>query len=388
MESSLRMRLVQEPIVPIVASLIRENPGTLSLGQGVAWYGPPPAAFERAQIEMRLPDNQLYAPVEGIEELRQAVAEKLAQDNGICLEDGKQIVVTAGANMGFLNAIMAITSPGDEVILLAPYYFNHEMTIRMLDCSAVIVDTDDRYHPCIDALKAAINTRTRAIVSISPNNPTGAVYRREELLAINELCRQHGIYHICDEAYEYFTYDDHRHFSVASLATATPHTISLFSLSKSYGFAGWRIGYMVIPGQLFDAVRKVQDSNLICAPVVSQYAALGAIGSGHHYCKLRQEIIRQNREHALSTAQQLDCISGGVHAEGAFYLLLKIGAAEDSHDLCRRLIREHAVAVIPGGAFGVKDECAIRISYGALAPDTFELAMGRLAKGLNAIVKH
>ena len=122
-------------------------------------------------------------------------------------------MVTAGANMAFMHAVMAITTPGDEVILPIPFYFNHEMAIEMAGCRAVRVPTDERYQLDLDAIDRAITSRTRAVVTISPNNPSGAVLDPASLRAVNELCRMRGLYHIADEPYEYFTYGSARHFS-------------------------------------------------------------------------------------------------------------------------------------------------------------------------------
>ncbi len=177
--------------------------------------------------------------------------------------------------MAFFNAVLAIADPGDEIILLAPYYFNHEMALAMLNCRARVVPLDRDYQIDIEAVRGAVNEKTRAVVTISPNNPSGAVYPRAALTAINALCRERGLYHIHDEAYEYFIYDGAEHFSPGSLPGAGEHTISLYSLSKAYGFASWRIGYMVAPEPMFEAIRKAQDTILICPPVVSQYAATG-----------------------------------------------------------------------------------------------------------------
>lgn len=332
--------------------------------------------------------NQLYAPVEGIEPLRDALAGKLHTDNAIELCDHQRLVVTAGANMGFLNAVMAIADPGDEIILLAPYYFNHEMTIAMVDCVPVVVATDENYHPVPANIAAAITEKTRAVVTVSPNNPTAAVYPREDLLAINRLCRDRGIYHISDEAYEYFNHTGNDHYSIASEPGTHSHTISLFSLSKSYGFAAWRIGYMVFPAHLDEAVLKVQDSNLICAPVVSQYAALGAIETGRDYSESKMDIIRKNRDCAAQALDSLAAIKHPARSDGAFYYFVDVHTELDDIELCRRLIRDYGVAVIPGSPFGLEHGCHIRISYGALPADQFELAMGRLTKGLNALTDH
>src|SRR5205807_2755507 len=119
------------------------------------------------------------------------------------------------------------------------------------------------------------------------NNPTGAVYSEESLRAINHLCAARGIYHVCDEAYEYFTYGSARHFSPASIPESERHTISLYTLSKAYGMAGWRIGYMVIPAHLEEAVKKIQDTNLICPPMLNQFAAVAALAEGRTWCEPR-----------------------------------------------------------------------------------------------------
>ncbi|MHC4207154.1 MAG: aminotransferase class I/II-fold pyridoxal phosphate-dependent enzyme, partial [Planctomycetota bacterium] len=239
MYDSLRMQSVQSPIIPVVGELIRSNPGTISLGQGVAYYGPPPEAIEAIETFLNDPENHKYKLVQGIGKLLEIIGQKLENENGISL-NGSRIVVTAGANMGFMNAVLAITDPRDEIILQLPYYFNHEMAVAIANCKAVCVPTDDEYQLQPEAIAAAITDRTRAVVTISPNNPTGAVYRESDLRQVNEICRSKCIYHISDEAYEYFTYDDARHFSPGSIDGAAEHTISLFSLSKAYGFASWR----------------------------------------------------------------------------------------------------------------------------------------------------
>ena len=271
------MRAVQAPIVPILGGWIRETPGTISLGQGVVSYGPPPEAFDAIKGFGANVDENLYGPVEGDASLVQVLTGKLLCENGIRVEPDSRVVVTAGANMGFMNAVLAVADPGDEILLQAPFYFNHEMAIQMAACRPVAVPTDESYHLRPDAIRAAITPRTRAVVTISPNNPSGVVYPEAALREVSTLCRERGLYHVHDEAYEYFTYDGARHFSPGSIDGAAGHTISLYSLSKSYGFASWRIGYMVIPEGLFDAVNKIQDTILICPAAVSEVAALGAL---------------------------------------------------------------------------------------------------------------
>ena len=380
------MQMVQTPVIPVVGRLIRNNPGTISLGQGVVGYPPPPEALEAVARFAADPDNHKYHLVDGIPPLLEAIAAKLAADNAIALTDASRIVVTAGGNMAFANAVLAVTDPGDEVILLEPYYFNHHMAVTIAGCRPVVVPTDAAYQPVVSRIEAAITSRTRAVVTVSPNNPSGAVYPEAALRAINALCRERGVYHVHDEAYEYFVYDGARHVSPASAPGAAGHTISLFSLSKSYGFASWRIGYMVIPAHLFDAVCKIQDTILICPPVISQFAAVGAMSVGKAYCEQRlveTTRVRRLALHALAGIADLCELPCG---EGAFYFLVRIRTGLDPMALVERLVREHRVAAIPGSTFGVTSECTLRVSYGALTCGTVAEGLGRLVRGIRAVV--
>jgi aspartate/methionine/tyrosine aminotransferase len=382
---SIRMQLVQSPIIPIVGELILSNPGTISLGQGVAYYGPPKEAAEAIEAFLSNPENHKYQPVQGIPELIDAIGAKLKAENNI-RSRGCRIVVTAGANMGFINAVLAITNPGDEIILQVPYYFNHEMAIYMANCKAVCVPTDDNYQLQVSAIAAAITSKTRAIVTISPNNPTGAVYSEQDLRQVNELYRRKNIYHISDEAYEYFTYDGIRHFSPGSIENSNEHTISLFSLSKAYGFASWRIGWMVIPEHLYMAVKKIQDTILICPPVISQWAALGAMRIGSDYCRRKLQLTAEIREMFINELKAIDNLVTVPRTNGAFYLFMRVHKDIGSMRLVRQLIEEHKVAVIPGMAFGIEDRSCLRIAYGALQKKTAHEGIRRLIKGLKSIL--
>jgi aspartate/methionine/tyrosine aminotransferase len=284
--------------------------------------------------------------------------------------------------MGFYNAILTISDPGDEIIISRPYYFNHDMAITMAGCRSVEVPVDANYQLQPEMIAAAINERTRAIVTISPNNPTGAVYPEETLRAINELCRQRGIYHISDEAYESFVYGTGKHFSPAAITGSSGHTISLFSLSKAYGFAGWRIGYMVIPQDLVDPVLKIQDTVQICPTVVSQQAAVGALQAGVPFIESKVGQIITVRSRILDALGELEGLVDRPLSEGAFYILLKIHADLDDTLLVDRLIQHHRVAVIPGSAFGIRSGCYLRIAYGALDETTAGCGVSRLVDGL------
>lgn len=380
------MDAVQAPIIPLIGRLIRETPGTISLGQGVVHYGPPAAALEGVRDALGETLLHQYGDGAGLAPLVDRIAHKLATENGIETGGGSAVMVTAGANMAFMHAVLAVTSPGDEILLPVPFYFNHEMAIDMAGCRAVPVPTDRAYQLDLAAIEAALTPRTRAVVTVSPNNPSGAVLSETSLRALNALCRGRGLVHISDETYEYFTYGGARHVSPASFPDAAAHTIALYSLSKAYGFAGWRIGYMAYPEHLASAMMKSQDTILICPTMVSQVAALAALGVGRAYCEPFVRELSSIRDIVLDALSALAPLATVPAADGAFYCLLKVDGTHDPVALAERLIREHRVAVIPGTAFGMHDGCYFRVAYGALQKATVAEGVGRLVTGLRATV--
>jgi aspartate/methionine/tyrosine aminotransferase len=382
------MQAVQSPIIPVVGELIRNNPGTISLGQGVVAHKPPPEAIELLPQFLAESSNNFYKAVEGIPPLLAALAGKLQSFNGIEINQDNCIVVTAGSNMAFMNAILAITSPGDEIIINTPYYFNHEMAINLAGCRPVLVATDENYHLRPQAMAAAITPKTRAIVTISPNNPTGVVYSQQALQQVNQICGTHGIYHISDEAYEYFTYNKVKHVSPGGFSGSTKYTISLYSFSKAYGFASWRIGYMVIPQHLFIPVKKIQDTILICPPVISQYAALGALQAKPEYLHNNISAIAQVREIVMDSLKSLEDLCTIAPAHGAFYFFLKVNTQMDAFTLVKKLIEEYQVAVIPGTTFGMEDGCYLRVAYGVLEATTAKAGIDRLVQGLQICTRY
>ena len=381
---SARLAAVQTPVIPILSRWIDESPGTISLGQGIVSYGPPEAAIAAARAFGGTIADHRYGPVEGEPGLVSAIEAKLARDNAVTVQPHSRVVVTAGSNLGFMNAILAITDPGDDVVLPVPYYFNHEMAIVMAGARVTTAPTTADHQLDIDAIARAIGPRTRAVVTVSPNNPTGAVYPEAALRAVNALCRDRGIFHIHDEAYEYFTYGGARHFSPGSIDGAPAHTISLYSMSKAFGMASWRIGYMVVPGLLWDAINKIQDTILICAPAVSQRAAIGALHVGRSYAERHRPALDRMRRRVWDT---LSGRAGWTVApmDGAFYCFIRVDTTLDAMTVTEQLIREHRVAVVPGSAFGALPGCYLRVSYGALDDRTVEDGLGRLLAALQRV---
>jgi aspartate/methionine/tyrosine aminotransferase len=389
------MAAIQAPIVAVVGDWIRQTPGTISLGQGVVHYGPPREALVAVQEALADPVTHEYNDGAGVPPLVDALTAKLRTENGIDTARGSRIMVTAGANMAFMHAVFAVTEPGDEIILPVPFYFNHEMAIEMAGCTAVRVATDDRYQLQLAELARAITPRTRAIVTVSPNNPSGAVFSEASLRAVSALCHERGIYHFADEVYEYFTYGGVGHFSPASIPGAEAHTVSMYSLSKAYGFAGWRLGYMAYPEHLASGMMKSQDTILVCATVASQVAAIRALEIGRTYCEPHVRELADIREIVRRELSSLAPLADVPPADGAFYVLLKVNLEKSGKAPASRLtdmaiaellVREHKVAVVPGTAFGMTNGCYFRVAYGALQKATVAEGIGRLVAGLRAIL--
>lgn len=294
--------------------------------------------------------------------------------------------VTAGANLAFAAALLAIADPGDEVVLVRPYYFNYEMAVAMASCVPVPVaaGTDLGLDP--DAVGRSLGPRTRAVVTISPNNPTGAVYPRESLAAVSDLCRRRGVFHVHDEAYEYFVWGVTRHWSPASEPGARAHTVSLFSLSKTFGMAGWRVGWALVPVVLAEAMFKALDTLQICAPLLSQKLAAAALRLGPGAVRPHLADIDASRRELVAALAPLAPACRVGPAAGAFYLFLHLDTSLPDLDVVERLVREHGVAVVPGSAFGVADGCTLRVSYGALDRSRAREAATRLVAGLRAVL--
>ena len=349
------------------------------------FYGPPAEAMDAARRFGSGPTDHRYGLVEGLPALLDALETKLARENNIRVRPASRVLVTAGSNMGFMSAALGIADQGDEFILPVPYYFDHEMAVVMIGAKAVTVPTKPDYQLDLDAIAAAVTPRTRAVVTVSPNNPTGAVYPESDLRALNALCRERGIFHIHDEAYEYFTYGDARNFSPGSIDDAAAHTISLFSFSKGYGMASWRVGYMVIPELLWSAVNKVQDTLLVCPTGISQHAAIAAANVGSSYSQPGIARLNQTRQLVWRELTQASAPFDTPASWGAFYYFIRVHTTMDALPVVERLVREHRIAVMPGSAFGAPG-CHLRVSYGAVDEETAVEGVRRLVSGLRAIV--
>ncbi|MEP6586031.1 MAG: pyridoxal phosphate-dependent aminotransferase [Candidatus Udaeobacter sp.] len=322
-----------------------------------------PEHIKRAAIEALEAGFTKYTPNAGIPELRQAIADKLAADNGLNYRAG-QVVVSNGAKHACYNAILATCQPGDEVIIPAPYWVSYPDMVRLVGAEPVIVPTSERnaWKMRPGDFENAMTPRTKMLIMNSPGNPTGSVYTREELEAIVNVAAEEDIYVLSDEIYEKLVYDDAKHVSIGSLSKeAYDLTITVNGFSKSYAMTGWRLGYLAAPEAVVKAVDSIQSHTSSNPSSFSQYGALAALkGDQQPLADMREE-FEMRRNYMFDRISKISNVTA-VKPQGAFYILVNISQLGlTSQNFADRLLSKANVAVVPGAAFG--DDRTVRFSY-------------------------
>lgn len=322
-----------------------------------------PEHIKQAAIQALEGGFTKYTPSAGLPELRQAIAEKLQADNNVTYKPS-QIVVSNGAKHSCYNAILATCQEGDEVLIPSPYWVSYPDMVRLAGAEPVIVPTTERNGWKLRAadFENAMTPRTKMLILNSPNNPSGAVYTREELEAIVEVAAEEEIYILSDEIYEKLVYDDAQHVSIASLSKeAYDLTITINGFSKAYAMTGWRLGYMAAPDAVAKAADNIQSHSTSHPTSFAQKGALAALkGDQQPLSDMRDEFdIRRNYMYDRIT--KIPNITA-VKPMGAFYILVNISQLGlSSQNFADRLLSKANVAVIPGAAFG--DDRTVRLSY-------------------------
>lgn len=307
-----------------------------------------------------------YSETSGLSKLREEIVKKLKRDNNIDA-NVSQVIVTVGAIEGLSATVMALIDPGDEVILPSPTYSTHIRQVVIASGKPVFVPTieEEGFVLDIEGIKNAITPKTKAIVYCSPSNPTGTVFSEEELRQLAKVAIDNNLMVITDEAYEYFTYDGHKHFSIGSIPEMKKSVVSCFTFTKTYAMTGWRVGYLHAAEELIPQIGKAHIPLAICAPVVSQYAALAALQGS-------QDCVVKFGEHYLATrnlmCERLDKLNSVFEYKkpgGSYLMFPKIIAEEgkDSATFCKKLLREAKVSTTPGIAFGPTGERHLRLSF-------------------------
>jgi len=318
-----------------------------------------------------------YTPSSGMPELREAIAQKFAADNGLTYKPS-QIIVSNGAKQSCYNAIMAICEPGDEVIIPAPYWLSYPEMVRLAGAEPVFVATTEENNWKITAeqFEDAMTPKTKMIILNTPGNPTGSVYTREELRAISEVAAEEEIYMLSDEIYEKLVYDGTEHVSVASLTPeAYDLTITVNGFSKAYSMTGWRLGYLGAPEAIAKAIDSMQSHSTSNPCSFAQKGGLAALkGDQQPVIDMRDE-FNIRREYMFGRLNSITGITA-VKPLGAFYVLANISALGlNSTNFADRLLSKANVAVVPGIAFG--DDRTVRLSY-ATSLDVIKKGLDRI----------
>jgi aspartate/methionine/tyrosine aminotransferase len=362
-----------------MAALAARYPDALNLGIGDPSFPTPPHVIEAAAKAARDGFTK-YTPSGGLASLRELVAGKVCDRNGIdCTMDN--VVITTGGCGGLFTTLACLLDPGDELLVPDPGWANYPPMAHMLNARPVFYPLDPAraYEPDLAALEARIGPRSRAILLNSPGNPTGAVYGGETIAAVLEVARKHDLWLISDECYDELVFDGSH---VSSATVGEPErVVSVFTFSKSYAMTGWRVGYVVATPELATAVAKAQEPVVGNASSVSQKGAEAALLGPQECVGEMRDAYRQRRDMALA---RLD--SAGVayvRPTGAFYLMVDVSQAGDSVPFAHRLLEEQRVSVVPGSAFGPSGEGWVRVSL-CVAPEVLDEGLGRLAEALTA----
>ncbi|KAK2993379.1 hypothetical protein RJ640_008980 [Escallonia rubra] len=353
-----------------------------------------PSVIAEAGINAIREGYTRYTPNAGTLELRTAICHKLKEENGISYAPD-QIVVSNGAKQSILQAILAVCSPGDEVIIPAPFWVSYPEMARLADATPVILPTGISENFLLDpkVLESKLTEKSRVLILCSPSNPTGSVYPRSLLEEIAKIVARHPrLLVLSDEIYEHIIYAPATHTSFASLPGMWDRTLTVNGFSKAFAMTGWRLGYLAGPKHFVAACGKIQSQSTSGASSISQKAGVAALGLGYAGGEAVATMVRAFRERRDFLVKSFGELEGVKISEpqGAFYLFLDFscyyggeaegfGLIKDSESLCRYLLDKAQVAIVPGGAFG--DDTCIRISYAA-SLSTLQAAAERIKRAV------
>ena len=333
-----------------------------------------------------------YAPVAGIPELREAIAEKLRVENGLNYQ-AANIVLANGTKQAINNAVLSVIGPGDEAVVLAPYWVSYEGSVKLAGGKTVVVETSvaENYKPPIARIAAALTPKTKLLFLNSPSNPTGAVWSRAELEALAELVRQHPrLLVLSDEIYEYILFDGEC-VSFASLPGMAERTITLNGFSKGFAMTGWRLGYAAGPLAVAQAMARMQSIISAGANMFVQKAAVAALMGPRDEVKRMAEVYKHRRDLVLNGLRAIKGVKIGP-IQGTFYAFPDVSAflgkrvgnhvIDTTDQLCDWLLEVHGITVVPGTAFGAPN--SIRLSFAASEAD-LEKALIRIKTGFEQL---
>ncbi len=353
----------------------------ISLGIGEPDFDTP-QPIVRAGIEALEQGATHYTSNSGLLELRRAIADHMDRLYGQTYNPASEVLITVGVSEALFLAMAGLLDPGDEIIIPEPSFVSYVPTALLIGAKPVLVPTyaEDGFQVRPETIEAAITERTKALLIASPNNPTGTVMSRERLNEIAAIAKKHDLIVISDEIYDRLVYGV-EHTCFASLPGMYQRTVVLQGFSKAYAMTGWRIGYILGPGEIVGEMRKIHQYLIMSAPTVAQWAALKALESGEPYVQeMRAEYDRRRKLMVTRlNAMGLSC----VEPQGAFYVFPCVkNTGMDDNTFAEKLLAEEKVAVIPGRGFGPSGMGYVRMSY-ATAYEKLEVALDRIEAFVN-----
>jgi aminotransferase len=328
-----------------------------------------------------------YTETNGILELRQAIAEKLEKENGVDADPRREVTVTSGSQEAMLIAALGFLNPGDEALILDPYYpayFEDTLIAEAVPVTALLKEEKD-YRIDIETLEEKVTKRTKMIWMCNPSNPTGHVFSKEDLEIIAEVAQKHNLIVFVDEIYEKLVYDRAKHTSIGSLPGMESRTITVNGFSKAYAMTGWRIGYVAAEKKLSDTLRKLHYYAVLCPNAISQKAALAAL-TGPQECV--QEMAKEYNRRRKMVINELSVIKSlsWTMPKGAFYFFPDFSRFEKSDEaIALYLLEKAGVVTVPGSGFGKTGEGHLRISY-AVSYEQVKEGMKRIRECLESKV--
>ena len=363
--------------------IANEMEGVIALGVGEPDFKTP-YSVRQAGIENLQQGKTRYSANAGLMELRRAICDYLKRKFNLEYDKKSEVVVTVGGSEAIDLAIRAFINPGDEVLVPEPCFVCYAPIVTLTSGVPVSIRTreEDEFRLTPEQLEAAITSKTKMLILPYPNNPTGAVMRREHLEAIAEVLKKHDIIVLSDEIYAELTYNG-RHTSIAELPGMKERTIVVNGFSKTFAMTGWRLGYAVGPAPAIKQMTKIHQYAIMCAPITSQYAAIEALDHcEENICQMREEYDRRRR-FVVDAFNKM-----GLHTfepEGAFYVFPCIkSTGMSSEEFCEKLLYGKKVAVVPGNAFGDSGEGFIRVSY-SYSVQHLTTALGRIKEFLDEL---
>jgi aspartate/methionine/tyrosine aminotransferase len=361
-----------------MAELARTVPDVLNLGVGDPNFVTPPHVIEAAAQAAREGFTK-YTASDGFATLRELIAVKVRARNGLAAPV-EQVVVTTGGCGGLFTSLLVLVDPGDEVLLPDPGWANYPPMAHVLEARPVFYPLDPArdWEPDLDALEALVSPRSTVVVVNSPGNPTGAVYGPEVLAGVLDLAARHDLWVISDECYDEIVFEG-VHTSTATIGEPD-RVLTVFTFSKSYAMTGWRVGYVVAPPPVAQALGKAQEPVVGNASSISQKGAEAALSGPQDCVREMRDAYRDRRDTAAAILDERGI--GYVRPRGAFYLMADVSPAGESLAFAKRLLQEEHVSVVPGSAFGPGGEGWVRVSL-CVDPGTLAAGLDRLGTALS-----